>query len=153
MTGKSKALLLLSILIYFFLLAGLSLSKLNTADSATYSRETPMVKAKLVQLDETRKRKAKVTFEEMCEFLKLDDKQTESARKLFEGRLREMDVYLTSMSKGELDRKEVHLKLVESFKKYRKQFEEMLNEKQKERLSLWEGQGTSRGKKNKTPRG
>ena len=153
MTGKSKTLLFFSILIFFFLLAGLSLSKLNAAASATYSRETPLVKAGLAQLDEARKKNEKVTFEEMCKFLKLDDKQTVSARKLFGARLRDMDDYLTSMSKGDLDREEVHQKLVESFKKYRTQFEEMLNEEQKERLSLWERQGTSRGKKNKTPRG
>lgn len=153
MTEKSKAWLLSLILGILIPLAGLSFSKADAAPTATYTRETSEAEARLIQLDQARKKKERETFAKMCEFLRLDDKQAETAVILFEARLKEIDDYLTLVAEGTLKATEAHLKMVESFKKYRKQFEEMLNEEQKTRLSIWEKQGASGVKKNRASRG
>ena len=86
-------------------------------------------------------------FKEMCEFLELDEQQTKKAGKLFDARLKEIREIFGSAGGGTLSQQEAMRNNAESYKKYREMFENLLNEKQKTKLKLWEEQRLNQGRR------
>ena len=86
-------------------------------------------------------------FKEMCEFLELDEQQTEKAGELFDDRLKEIKEIFGSAGSGKLSQQEAMRKNAESYKKYREMFENLLTEEQKAKLKIWEEQRLTQGRR------
>jgi len=96
-------------------------------------------------------RRAEERFNKMCEFLGLDEKQKEEARKLYDERREEMRKVMRDARDGNLSREEVRSKMEESFKTYREKLEKLLTEEQKAKLEQWEKENPRRGVRGRRP--
>ena len=95
-----------------------------------------------------RQKTDKEILTEMCVFLGLDEQQTDQVVKLFDNRLKEIKEIFDSVRSGKLGQQESLEKNAESYRKHREMLLNLLNEKQKAKLKIWEEQQlskTSRG--------
>ncbi|HUU26524.1 MAG TPA: hypothetical protein VM123_01815 [archaeon] len=138
--------LVITVFLILFFITGTAI--INAGSTKGFVKKIQPVSSQLAeQGKEDRWKEAEENFKKMCEFLELDKKQTEEASKLFNDRCKEMEKFFSSIRSGELSRIEARDKMVESFKKYREKFEQLLNEEQKAKLGLWEEAGPPRSRR------
>ncbi|MFH1068282.1 MAG: hypothetical protein V1794_01565 [Candidatus Glassbacteria bacterium] len=93
---------------------------------------------------EEREKMMKERFDNMCQFLKLDDKQKKEAQKLFEARNKETAQIFSDSRDGKIEREEARKRMEESMKKYQEGLEKILTAQQKEQLKTWIEQNPER---------
>jgi hypothetical protein len=123
-----------------------------SARAAEPSVETPSSKLadnidKRVDLHRSLRERSIGPFEQMCEFIELSSGQREQAMELFESRIEQMSQIFMASREGKLNQKEMQEKLKKSYIRHSKDFVNILNSQQRDKLKLWEKERSEKSAK------
>ena len=122
------------LVIYLVSVLAFSASILSAYPAERFDRQDEDV---LAQRGRNFQRQAEDRFNRMCQFLGLDEKQKEQARKLFDARREEMRKIMGDARDGNLSREQARGRMEESFETYLEKLEKLLTEEQKAKLEQW----------------